>query len=76
MFVNDQVLAIILGGGQGTRLFPLTHHRSKPAVPIGGRSGRRHMSVARPVQVPIFRRHAATPLVEFGTDRQALLWPI
>lgn len=36
MFVNDEVLALILGGGQGTRLFPLTHHRSKPAVPIAG----------------------------------------
>ena len=34
--MND-VLAIILGGGQGTRLFPLTHQRSKPAVPIGGK---------------------------------------
>src|SRR5690242_7561956 len=31
------VLAIILGGGQGTRLFPLTELRSKPAVPIGGK---------------------------------------
>jgi glucose-1-phosphate adenylyltransferase len=31
------VLAIILGGGQGSRLFPLTHQRSKPAVPIGGK---------------------------------------
>ncbi len=30
------VLALILGGGRGTRLFPLTHLRSKPAVPIGG----------------------------------------
>jgi glucose-1-phosphate adenylyltransferase len=30
-------LAIILGGGQGSRLFPLTHTRSKPAVPIGGK---------------------------------------
>ena len=34
--VTSQVLALVLGGGQGTRLFPLTHHRSKPAVPIGG----------------------------------------
>jgi len=31
------VLGIILGGGQGSRLFPLTAARSKPAVPIGGK---------------------------------------
>lgn len=31
------VVAIILGGGQGRRLFPLTRYRSKPAVPIGGK---------------------------------------
>src|ERR1019366_6115370 len=31
------VLTIVLGGGRGTRLFPLTHLRSKPAVPIGGK---------------------------------------
>ncbi len=31
------VVAVILGGGQGTRLFPLTQFRSKPAVPIGGK---------------------------------------
>nr|QYS25844.1 ADP-glucose 1-phosphatase I [Fritillaria thunbergii] len=30
------VAAIILGGGAGTRLFPLTNRRAKPAVPIGG----------------------------------------
>ena len=34
--MND-VLAMILGGGQGSRLFPLTQQRSKPAVPIGGK---------------------------------------
>jgi glucose-1-phosphate adenylyltransferase len=35
--VNNEVLALILGGGRGSRLFPLTHLRSKPAVPIGGK---------------------------------------
>ena len=33
----NECLAVILGGGRGTRLFPLTHQRSKPAVPIGGK---------------------------------------
>jgi len=32
-----RVVALILGGGQGKRLFPLTMYRSKPAVPIGGK---------------------------------------
>jgi glucose-1-phosphate adenylyltransferase len=35
--INKEVLAIILGGGQGSRLYPLTHGRSKPAVPIAGK---------------------------------------
>lgn len=33
----DKVLSIILGGGQGSRLYPLTESRSKPAVPIAGK---------------------------------------
>jgi len=33
----NRVLAVILGGGAGTRLFPLTGHRSKPAVPLAGK---------------------------------------
>ncbi len=37
MAASQKALALILGGGQGTRLFPLTQHRSKPAVPIGGK---------------------------------------
>ena len=35
--INDKVLSIILGGGQGSRLYPLTENRSKPAVPIAGK---------------------------------------
>lgn len=35
--MNENVIAIILGGGRGTRLHPLTGHRSKPAVPIAGK---------------------------------------
>ena len=33
----DRTLAIIMGGGAGTRLFPLTKERAKPAVPLGGK---------------------------------------
>jgi glucose-1-phosphate adenylyltransferase len=33
----SDVLSIILGGGKGTRLFPLTQSRAKPAVPFGGK---------------------------------------
>ncbi|NGM66762.1 glucose-1-phosphate adenylyltransferase [Sphingobacterium sp. SGR-19] len=32
-----KVVSIVLGGGRGTRLFPLTEQRSKPAVPIAGK---------------------------------------
>ncbi|HKH44944.1 MAG TPA: glucose-1-phosphate adenylyltransferase [Thermoanaerobaculia bacterium] len=33
----EKVVTAILGGGQGSRLWPLTRHRAKPAVPIGGK---------------------------------------
>src|SRR6185369_10263957 len=34
---SSDVLAVILGGGAGTRLFPLTKERAKPAVPLAGK---------------------------------------
>jgi len=34
---SNRTLAVIMGGGAGTRLFPLTKERAKPAVPIGGK---------------------------------------
>ena len=33
---SPRVLAIVLAGGEGKRLMPLTHERAKPAVPFGG----------------------------------------
>ncbi|QES88012.1 glucose-1-phosphate adenylyltransferase [Rhizosphaericola mali] len=35
--LSNEVVAVILGGGAGTRLYPLTANRSKPAVPIAGK---------------------------------------
>ncbi len=35
--MTSRVMCIVLGGGQGSRLFPLTASRSKPAVPIAGK---------------------------------------
>ena len=37
MPADTKLLAVILGGGAGNRLFPLTQQRSKPAVPLGGK---------------------------------------
>ncbi|MDT7540620.1 MAG: glucose-phosphate adenylyltransferase [Acidobacteriota bacterium] len=37
MAERHDILAVILGGGAGSRLFPLTRQRSKPAVPIAGK---------------------------------------
>jgi len=35
--METKTIAVILGGGQGSRLYPLTKSRSKPAVPIAGK---------------------------------------
>jgi glucose-1-phosphate adenylyltransferase len=35
--MTHNVISVVLGGGKGTRLFPLTDQRSKPAVPIAGK---------------------------------------
>ena len=34
---TQRTLSVIMGGGAGTRLFPLTKDRAKPAVPLGGK---------------------------------------
>ncbi len=37
MWISQSLIAVILGGGAGSRLYPLTANRSKPAVPIAGK---------------------------------------
>lgn len=69
---SHKSLAIIMGGGAGTRLFPLTKDRSKPAVPLAGKyrivdipisncinSGLRHMYVLTQFNSTSLIRHIA-----------------
>ncbi|MGV3532713.1 MAG: glucose-1-phosphate adenylyltransferase [Chthoniobacteraceae bacterium] len=71
--VTEKTLAIIMGGGAGTRLFPLTKERSKPAVPLAGKyrivdipisncinSGLRRMYVLTQFNSASLHRHIAT----------------
>ena len=52
--LND-VLAVILGGGQGKRLYPLTMLRSKPAVPIAGKFRLIDIPISNCINSNIFR---------------------
>ncbi len=69
------VLALVLGGGRGTRLYPLTKYRSKPAVPVGGKyrlidiplsncinSGVNKMYVLTQFNSVSLHRHSAAPM--------------
>lgn len=61
-----KVLAIVLAGGSGTRLYPLTDHRAKPAVPFGGKyriidftlSNCLHSDVRRILVLTQYRSHS------------------
>ncbi|MBI4640973.1 MAG: glucose-1-phosphate adenylyltransferase, partial [Candidatus Tectomicrobia bacterium] len=35
--MRPKILGMVMAGGKGTRLYPLTQHRAKPAVPFGGK---------------------------------------
>ena len=52
--LND-ILAIILGGGRGARLYPLTQMRSKPAVPIAGKYRLIDIPISNCINSEIFR---------------------
>ena len=63
------VLAIILGGGQGSRLFPLTQMRSKPAVPIGGKYRLIDVPISNCLHADIRRIYVLTQFLSASLNR-------
>ena len=60
MPAKHNVLAVILGGGAGTRLFPLTQQRSKPAVPLGGKYRLVDIAISNCINSDVFKMFVLT----------------
>lgn len=60
MPVLENILAVILGGGRGSRLYPLTKLRSKPAVPMAGKYRLIDVPISNCINSGIFRIAVAT----------------
>ncbi len=64
-----QVLAIILGGGAGTRLYPLTKLRAKPAVPVAGKYRLIDIPVSNCINSEIFKIYVLTQFNSASLNR-------
>ena len=60
MPILKNILAVILGGGRGARLYPLTKMRAKPAVPIAGKYRLIDIPLSNCINSGIFRVHVLT----------------
>src|SRR6266566_334920 len=60
MPASPKLLAVILGGGAGTRLFPLTQQRSKPAVPLGGKYRLVDIAISNCINSDVFKMFVLT----------------
>ena len=67
--INDKVLSIILGGGQGSRLYPLTEQRSKPAVPIAGKYRLVDIPISNCINADIKRMYVLTQFNSASLNR-------
>jgi glucose-1-phosphate adenylyltransferase len=67
--INNEVLSIILGGGQGSRLYPLTEERSKPAVPIAGKYRLVDIPISNCINADIKRMFVLTQFNSFSLNR-------
>jgi glucose-1-phosphate adenylyltransferase len=56
----SEVLSIVLGGGKGTRLFPLTQSRAKPAVPFGGKFRLVDIPISNCINAKLYRIYIVT----------------
>jgi glucose-1-phosphate adenylyltransferase len=63
------VLSIILGGGRGTRLHPLTRLRSKPAVPIGGKYRLIDIPISNCINSDLTRIYVLTQFMSTSLNR-------
>jgi glucose-1-phosphate adenylyltransferase len=69
----EHTVAIILGGGRGTRLHPLTKHRSKPAVPFGGMYRLIDIPVSNCLNSNIYRIFVVTQFNSASLNRHVAL---
>jgi len=67
--INNSVLGIILGGGQGSRLYPLTEIRSKPAVPIAGKYRLVDIPISNCINADIKRMYVLTQFNSASLNR-------
>ena len=67
--INNNVLGIILGGGQGSRLYPLTETRSKPAVPIAGKYRLVDIPISNCINADIKRMYVLTQFNSASLNR-------
>lgn len=67
--INNKVLSIILGGGQGSRLYPLTDKRSKPAVPIAGKYRLVDIPISNCINADIKRMYVLTQFNSAGLNK-------
>ena len=58
--IKESVAVLILGGGRGTRLYPLTQNRSKPAVPFAGRYRLVDIALSRCIHAGLLQLHVLT----------------
>jgi glucose-1-phosphate adenylyltransferase len=72
-----QTVAVVLAGGQGERLYPLTRDRAKPAVPFGGTYRIIDFTLSNCVNSGIRRIHVLTQYKSYSLDRHIkLAWNI